>query len=157
MSEIDWKTELRKIEREFDGLPPEPSPLDLRTRREAERLIEHRKQDRTQALATGVRLLLVAALAAALFAWPYPRACGQGLFAYLGAESVIVVGGLWVAAWTWRCRMAKTHALAMALFLWGLVLVAAQVLPRVGYAKTDPAHPPQWWCAGGPPAWWVVR
>jgi len=36
MGEINWLTELRKIEREFDGLPPEPTPMELRARRAAE-------------------------------------------------------------------------------------------------------------------------
>ena len=36
MSEIDWNVELRKIEREYDGLPPEPSANALRARRAAE-------------------------------------------------------------------------------------------------------------------------
>ena len=27
-----------------------------------------------------------------------------------------------------------------------LILIAAEVLPRIGYAATDPKHPPQLWC-----------
>jgi len=36
--------------------------------------------------------------------------------------------------------------IAIALAVGGLVLVAAQVLPRVGYARTDRAHPAEWMC-----------
>lgn len=150
MSEIDWDVELRKIEREFDGLPPTPSAGELRARKAAERREKQRKEERIAALGAWGRLVLVAALAAALYWWPYLRACGPGLFAFLGAESMVVAGGLWVVAFTWRHRMARTHALGMLVVIAGLALILAQVLPRVGYARTDPAHPPQWWCTSGP-------
>jgi hypothetical protein len=37
--------------------------------------------------------------------------------------------------------------LSLLVVLAGLGLVAAEVLPRIGYAVTDPLHPPQVWCA----------
>ena len=40
-------------------------------------------------------------------------------------------------------------AVALILVLWGLLLIGQQILPRVGYAKTDAAHPAQWWCKRG--------
>jgi hypothetical protein len=156
MSEIDWPLELRKLEREFDGLPPEPSPARVRARREAERRAQERRAARVRMLGATARLLLVAALAGALGAWPYVRACGPGLFAYLGAEAVVVVGGLWVAWSTWSYRLAKTHAAAMVLVLCGLALITAEVLPRIGYAKVDAKHPPRWWCGDRAPALWGV-
>jgi len=30
------------------------------------------------------------------------------------------------------------------------MLIGHQVLPRIGYAKTDAANPAQWWCERGP-------
>jgi len=146
-TEIDWPTELRKFEREFDGLPPEPSPARARARKEAERRAQERMEARIMALGTVARLLLVATLAGAVVLWPYRHDCGRHLIGFLGVEGTIVVGGLWVAICTWRRRMAIMHALAMLLVLWGLALIAAEVLPRVGYAKVDPAHPPRWGCA----------
>jgi hypothetical protein len=65
----------------------------------------------------------------------------------MAAEGVVVAGGLWLMACTWRHRMAKTHGVALAMMLWGLVLLAQQVLPRVGYAKSDPADPSRWVCS----------
>jgi len=44
MGEINWLTELRKIEREFDGLPPEPTPMELRARRAAEQRAERLRE-----------------------------------------------------------------------------------------------------------------
>jgi hypothetical protein len=147
MSEVDWNTELRKIEREFDGLPPEPSPAELRARRAAEQRAQQRRKERAAKLGVHARLLLVTVLAGAVVAWPYSRECGPGLFAFMGAEGMIVAGGLWLMACTWRSRMAKTHGVALVLLLWGLMLIGHQVLPRIGYAKTNPAKPALWVCA----------
>ena len=151
MGEIDWNTELKKIERQFEGLPPERSPAELRAQREAERQEQLREQERGLAVAATARLIIVLSLAAAIVAWPYARACGAGLFAYLGAIVAIVIGGLWAAVWTWRARTALTHALAMLVVLWGLVLGSAQVLPRVGYAKVLTGAEPTWRCWGPTP------
>jgi cytochrome bd-type quinol oxidase subunit 2 len=147
MSEIDWNVELRKASREFDGLPPESSPAEVRARVAAERE-EQRKQDAVgNAVVTWVRLLLVVSLAVALKYWPYARACGPGLFAYVAAEVVILVGALWVVTCTWRYRMAKTHAFAMMLMLGALGLLEMEILPRVGYAKVSVTNPVTVWCA----------
>jgi hypothetical protein len=152
MTEINWTSELKKIEREFDGLPPEPSPSVLRTRRGAEQLAAQRREELDIALGASVRLLLVIALGVAIIYWPFARACGSGLVAYLGSAAVVVLGGLWSVAWTWRARIGSAHALAMVVTLWGIALGAAEVLPRIGYARPDPLHPAMLWCPGTNPA-----
>jgi hypothetical protein len=146
MSEIDWNVELRKVERQFDGLPPEPTSAEVRARLAAEREAKQQQDAMGNAVATWARLLLVVSLAGALRFWPYPRECGPGLFGYMGTEIVMVLGALWVIACTWRHRMAKTHALALLMLLGGLALLEIEVLPRIGYARVDGANPPQWWC-----------
>jgi hypothetical protein len=156
MSEIDWNVELRKAERAFEGLPPEPTPAELRARRAQEDLEQRRNEELSAAVGAYARLMLVASLAGALGFWPYARDCGPSLFAYMGAEGMLVAGGLWVAVCTWRNRMAKTHIVALAIVLGGVALLQMEVLPRIGYAKVDPAHPPQWRC-GGPSAPRAVR
>jgi hypothetical protein len=93
--------------------------------------------DRNTTLLVWSRLCVVAALAAAMFWWPYGRSCGFGLSMYLAATLMITVGGLWVVACTWTERMVRTHAVAMVLALWGAIMITAQVLPRVGYARTE--------------------
>src|SRR5476651_1565311 len=71
VSEIDWNVELRKVEREFDGLPPALSPAEVRAKLAAERE-ELRKQNATgNAVVTWARLLLVVSLIVALKSWPY--------------------------------------------------------------------------------------
>lgn len=155
MAEEDWSTQLKKIERQFEGLPPEPSPAFKKLQSEEERRAKERAQQRSAMFGAGARLVLVFALFAALFFWPYANTCGTGLFGYVGVEAVIVAGGIWVAITTWRYRLPKMHALSLLIILVGLALIAAEVLPRTGYAAIDPKHPPETWCvvtANVPPA-----
>ena len=65
---------------------------------------------------------------------------------------MIVAGGLWVAFTTWRARLPKMHILSLGIILVGLGLIAAEVLPRTGYASVDPKNPPQLWCPETEPA-----
>lgn len=147
MAEIDWNTELRKIEREYDGLPPEPSPAAQRAQRAAEQRAREQAETRLAAFSAIVRLSLVAALVSALWWWPYDTDCGAGLAGYLGAQCMIVVGGLWVAVHAWRYRLATSHTIALLFLLTGLVLVAGQVLPRLGYVTITGMGATHWRCA----------
>ena len=146
MAQDDWSVQLKKIEREFDGLPPEPSPAMKKLQSEEERRAQERVYQRAAMIGGGARLILVFALFAALIIWPYERECGAGLFEFLGVEVVIVVGGLWVAFTTWRYRLPKMHTLSLLIILTGLILIGAEVLPRIGYAAVDPKHPRHFSC-----------
>jgi hypothetical protein len=150
MSSVNWTSELKKIERAFDGLPPlpkVPSPDELKRRRASERRTLERTLERQERIAKGIgtggRFGLVIALSAAINFWPYSHACGFGLIAYMFAETLIVVGGLWTVTWTWEHRMVRAHGIAMAMVIYGLALLTVQVLPRVGYA----AQAARWWCS----------
>lgn len=57
---------------------------------------------------------------------------------------MVSIGGLWVVTCTWSQRMARAHALAMLVTLWGVGLIAVEILPRVGYARTS--QPVSWLC-----------
>ncbi len=142
MPQDDWSTQLKKIEREFEGLPPEPSPAYKKLQSEEQK----RVKQRAAMIGGGARLVLVGALGVALAFWPYENACGSGLFGYLAVEIVIIIGGLWVAVSTWRAQLPRMHILSLLIALAGLVLVAVEILPRVGYAAVDPKHPPQFSC-----------
>jgi hypothetical protein len=146
VAEEDWSTQLKKIERQFEGLPPEPSPAFKKMQSEEERRAKERAQQRSAMFGASARLVLVFALFAAVFFWPYSNACGTGLFSYVGVEAVIVAGGIWVAITTWRSRLPRLHAISLFVILAGLTLIAAEVLPRTGYAAIDPKHPPEMWC-----------
>lgn len=104
------------------------------------------RSGRNEKLGVWARLLVVAILGGAILWWPYGRNCGVGLASYMTATSMITIGGLWVVACTWIQRMARTHAVAMLVALWGVGLLALEVMPRIGYARADPAHPVSWLC-----------
>lgn len=146
MNEIDWKTELRKVERQYDGLPPEPTAAELREWRLAEEREQRRRDEVNGAVGAWTRLFLVVALAGALSFWPYARSCGVGLYGYVGAECAVAVGGVWVAMYSWRRRAAWAHSAAFVTMLAGFTLVGLDVLPRVGYAKQNPLQPEGWAC-----------
>lgn len=82
-------------------------------------------------------------LGIALTQWPYGRACGWSLLLYLVAVATLIVAGLWGALSSWKRRLGLAHIVAMGAILWGLALAAHEVLPRVGYAKTQAT----WSCA----------
>ncbi|HJS46549.1 MAG TPA: hypothetical protein VJ773_01080 [Gemmatimonadales bacterium] len=138
----DWDRELADIDklmgseppalptaRRRDGevagqLPAGPQPAVPPSRRPA------------SAWAAWLKAGLGALLAAAMTQWPYAHRCGLGTLLYLGAAGVVVVAGIWSAASSWRRRAATAHVIGLAVVLAGLALVALEVAPRVGYAKT---------------------
>ena len=147
MRDIDSQSGIRKFEREHD-LPPLLTPEDLGLPRKAERRPPARPQPSHTAAGAALRLSLVIALAAGINFWPYSHACGPGLFALLATKLIVVVGGIWVIVYTWQGRMARAHAAGLLIVLWGLVLLAGDVLPRVGYARTS--APVTWMCTASP-------
>lgn len=148
MTGIDWSTQLKKIERQFDGIPTPPTESQLRIEREHERREQVRRLKRGEIFTAASRVVLAASLGLAMNAWPYDRACGGGLLAYLAASVVIVGGGVWAVVGTWNSRSPKLHAAAMLVIAWGVVLITAQVLPRVGYTKADTRNRSAWRCRG---------
>lgn len=136
MSEVDWKSKLREIEREYDGLPPEPSPSAQR----AKKMAEQAAKDRVSRRWVLVRVVLVLALSAGIVFWPYEAACGLGLSGYLAAIATVALGGIWIAVLSWHHRMPVTHAVSMLVLIWGLAILARETLPRIGYARPDAAR-----------------
>lgn len=149
MAQDDWAVQLKKIEREFDGLPPEPSLAYKKLQSEEERRAKERAAQRAALIGVFARLILVAAVGVALLFWPYANDCGFGLFGFLGAEAVIVVGGIWIGITSWRSRLPRMHLVSLAITLAGLVAIAGEVLPRTGYAAVDPKNPPHFSCPDG--------
>ena len=74
-------------------------------------------------------------IAIGMLQWPYDHACGSDLGFYLTAVAMVVVSAGWGSVFAWKNRMPMAHAVSQILLLWGLMLGAGQVLPRVGYAK----------------------
>lgn len=88
-------------------------------------------------LSTWFRVGLGLVLGLGMLAWPYTYGCGLKLVFYLIGATTVSVAGVWSAISSWKRRLGLAHTLSILLVLWGLVLAAREVLPRVGYAKTD--------------------
>lgn len=147
MSDRDWDAELRKIDRQMEQVSDNailPAPAAATP---AQKAAVADRQRATSTFGVFARLSLAVALGVGIIFWPYAARCGVGLAAYLGAVTALVVSGGWSALWTWRHRAARAHLLSLLLVLWGLVLAATEVLPRVGYAIPTAAHPATWSCA----------
>jgi hypothetical protein len=147
----DWDKELAQIDKLIAAGRAEPpaapapaasAPAAARGRAEP----EVRPGSRPRAiLFTWLRLLLGLLLGVAITQWPYAHGCGVALFGYLVAVAGVIVAGVWSAISSWRTRSALAHALSLALFCWGGVLAAREVLPRVGYARASAT----WLCHTG--------
>jgi hypothetical protein len=137
----DWDKELAKIDRAMARMPPpaaDPAPARKSAapaRGSAAPGVAPQHAGPRATTTTWLRVLLVLTLALAMPLWPYPKGCGVGLYAYLAAAGIVVLAGAWAGISTWHRRRAIGHVLAILVLLWGLILIAAEVLPRVGYAK----------------------
>jgi putative flippase GtrA len=127
VTDRDWDAEMRKIDQQLASLPSEAAV-----------------PARAQAQGGSA---LVCTLGVAIAFWPYGARCGLGLAGYLGAVATLITAGVWSSIWTWRHRAAKAHTVSLLLLTWGIVLAAADVLPRVGYAKPTISHPAHWTCS----------
>jgi len=160
MSSTDWDKELAKIDKQLASLSDEqllqqPAAPASGQPQGGAQPVARAPQPRgaiageprqTTTFGVFARLLLAVALGVAMLFWPYSARCGVGLFAYLGAAGMVIVAGVWTSTWTWRHRSAQAHILSLLLIVWGVVLGATEVLPRVGYARPDAAHPAIWMC-----------
>jgi hypothetical protein len=145
MSTKDWDSELKKIDRMMEGASDEAllPAKNAKTPQARAEIVE--KQRTTSTLGVMARLVLATALGVGMLFWPYDAKCGVGLAGYLAATVAVVAGGVWSAIWTWRHRSSRGHILSLLLILWGGVLGAIEILPRIGYAKPDAARP-GWSC-----------
>jgi hypothetical protein len=80
------------------------------------------------------RVVLGLALGTMMAWWPYSRACGFPLAGYLGAITTVIVAGGWAAVGSWRHRTSLAHIVSLIVMLYGVMLGAAELLPRTGYA-----------------------
>ena len=147
MASHDWDQELKKIDKQLESLSDEELISSSSARSPAERAKVHAVQRETSTFGVFARLVLAVALAVGMLFWPYAARCGGGLFAYLGATAMVIGAGIWTSIWTWRHRSSNAHMLSLLLIVWGTVLGAIEVLPRVGYAKPTATHPALWMCS----------
>lgn len=146
MSDRNWDAELKKIDRAMESVSDEAMFPAKAAKSPDAKAAAVESQRTTSTIGVFARLTLAVVLGVAIAFWPYSARCGLGLAAYLGAVAVLIGAGVWSSVWTWRHRAARGHTLALLLVLWGLVLGAIDVLPRVGYAAPTASHPASWTC-----------
>jgi hypothetical protein len=160
MADRDWDKELAKVDKQLASLsddallgqPPATTagkkgvPAGQRDARSDKASRSPSEPRATSSWGVYARLTLSVMVGVAMVVWPYPARCGLGLAGYLAAVAVVIASGVWSSVWTWRHRASKAHTLSLLLLLWGLVLGSIEVLPRIGYAKPDLAHPATWVC-----------
>jgi hypothetical protein len=66
VSGINWSVELRKIEREYDGLPPSRSRTQIRLQKVQEIIARGRLEERLTAIGVWLQLVLVGSLGLSL-------------------------------------------------------------------------------------------
>jgi hypothetical protein len=136
----NWDKELADIDRAIARQPPPPTPdpgappPPTSARR------------RFVALTwfwTGLALVL----ALGLIIWPYDKLCGIRLIFFLFAGGLALLMGVLGSLASWSYRRGLAHVLSLAVIAWAAVVVAREVLPRVGYAKEELT----WTCPEEPP------
>jgi len=146
MSDRDWDAEMKKIDQQLASIPSQAS-MPARAQPQGATAPIAATRSETSTFGVMARLALACALGVAIVFWPYSARCGFGLAGYLGAVATLMVAGVWSSIWTWKHRAARAHTVSLLLLTWGIVLAAADVLPRVGYAKTAANHPANWTCS----------
>src|ERR1051325_192939 len=157
----DWEKELAKIDKQLASMsddqlvapPAVPGRASLPAGKGARPSTVAPSADtgstpmsRGAVFALYLRVGLSVALAVGMMFWPYDAKCGAGLSLYLGAVIAVIVSATWSSIWSWRHRAARLHTLSLLLLMWGLILGALAVLPKVGYAKPTVLHPEAWAC-----------
>ena len=146
MVDRNWEKELAKIDKQLESVSDEQIfPKSVTATPVQEREVTT-KRTRTQTLGVMARLLLAVALGVGMIFWPFQARCGFGLLGYLLAVTALIGSGLWSAVWAWRHRAGKAHVLSLLIVLWGTILGAQEILPRVGYAIPTLEHPGVWEC-----------
>lgn len=138
----DWDKELADIDR---AIAKQPTPASPPTGPGGRPLAPTMR--RFVALTwfwTGLAIVLGLGLAI----WPYDKLCGIRLIFFLFAAALALLMGFLGALAAWSHRRALAHMVSLIVIAWAGVVIAREVLPRVGYAK----HELTWTCPEEPPA-----
>ncbi len=93
-----------------------------------------------------LRVTIAVTAAAGLMFWPWPARCGPPLLAFTAATGGVALLGAWSAIGTWRHRLSLAHLASLLVIVWGMLLGAREVLPRVGYAIPTAERSAGWTC-----------
>ena len=145
----DWDKELAEVDRllnNMPGHPPAPAPIKpaggypppgQAQAGHAPRVLSTREW-----AGTWIRVGLGLLIGIGMTQWPYTHGCGFKLWFYLVGVAAVLTAGVWSSISSWRRHLAWAHIFSQGLIIWGLVLAAREVLPRVGYAL----HSATWLC-----------
>ncbi len=138
--EKDWEKEMAEVDRLLKKLPygePTPSASSAPTVRNTP-AVAPPGADLTAAgqwLGTWARVVLGLLIGIGMTQWPYTHGCGLRLIFYLVGVAAVIAAGTWSGISSWKRRLGVAHVLSQGLIIFGLVLAAREVLPRIGYAK----------------------
>jgi hypothetical protein len=140
--EKDWEREMREVDRLLAKLPthetmPSPGGSGATLRRTPAAGTSAPLSYAGHRLATWARVGLGLLVGIGMTQWPYTHGCGTRLFFYLTGVVAVLAAGIWSSLSSWRWRLGVAHILSQLLIIWGLVLAAREVLPRIGYAQTE--------------------
>jgi len=136
----DWDKELAEVDRLLNNIPGHvPAPPPARTpggaRPAGAPAPGPRKLSTREWLGTWIRVGLGLLIGIGMTQWPYTHGCGLKLWFYLLGVGAVLAAGVWSSISSWRRHLAWAHVLSQGLVIWGLVLAAREVLPRVHYAR----------------------
>jgi len=140
--EKDWEKEMAEVDRLLKKLPygePTPSVGSAPTVRNTP-AVAPPGADLTAAgqwLGTWARVVLGLLIGIGMTQWPYTHGCGLRLIFYLLGVAAVIAAGTWSGISSWKRRLGVAHVLSQGLIIFGLVLAAREVLPRIGYAKAE--------------------
>ncbi|HVH67696.1 MAG TPA: hypothetical protein VM716_07510 [Gemmatimonadales bacterium] len=63
--------------------------------------------------------------------WPYTHGCGLRLIFYLLGLTTLIATGVWTSLSSWKRRLGFAHVISQILIIWGILLAAGEVLPRM--------------------------
>ena len=138
----DWDKDLAAVDKAIESWKATTPGTSPSAAKPTPVVVAKAAEPRKGAMSTWLRVALVLAFAVAVPFWPYPRECGINLILYMSVISLLVIAGAWGAASSWGRRLGNAHVLSLLTVVWGLALIAAEVLPRIGYA----AHQARWMC-----------
>ena len=134
--ERDWDKELAEVDRLLNQLPTHQAEQAAAAAKRPAAPPSPTGPGRPSSRAgTWARVALGLLIGIGMTQWPYTHGCGIKLFIYLGGVFTVIVAGVWSSLSSWKRQLGVAHVLSQGLVIWGLVLAARELLPRIGYAK----------------------
>jgi hypothetical protein len=137
----DWDKELAEVDRLLTNIPghqPPPAPIRPAGGYPAPGGPDHRAPRAISArewAGTWIRVGLGLLIGIGMTQWPYTHGCGLKLWFYLIGVAAVLAAGVWSSISSWRRHLRWAHLLSQGLVIWGLILAAREILPRVHYAR----------------------